>query len=81
MSANERAAARATAHWLEALAAHLLLRSVRARRRRGLPRAQLFALGRVAAYAFSGYREGAALVDEALNPQIAVESRDGRLDL
>jgi len=24
---------------------------------------------------------GPALVDEALNPQIAVESRDGRLDL
>ncbi len=37
--------------------------------------------GEWAAYAFSGYREGTALVDEALNPQIAVESRDGRLDL
>ncbi len=37
--------------------------------------------GEWAAYAFSGYHEGTALVDEALNPQIAVESRDGRLDL
>jgi hypothetical protein len=37
--------------------------------------------GEWAAYAFTGYREGTSLVDEALNPQIAVESRDGRLDL
>lgn len=34
-----------------------------------------------AAYAFTGYREGTSLVDEALNPQIAVESRAARLDL
>lgn len=37
--------------------------------------------GEWAAYAFSGYRQGTSLVDEALDPQIAVESRDGRLDL
>ena len=37
--------------------------------------------GEWAAYAFTGYREGTSLVDEALNPQIAVESREGRLDL
>ena len=37
--------------------------------------------GEWAAYAFTGYRTGTSLVDEALNPQIAVESRDARLDL
>jgi len=37
--------------------------------------------GEWAAYAFMGYREGSSLTDAALNPQIAVESRDGRLDL
>ena len=37
--------------------------------------------GEWAAFSFSGYREGTSLVDEALNPQIAVESRDRRLDL
>jgi hypothetical protein len=37
--------------------------------------------GEWAAYAFTGYREGTSLVDEALNPQIAVESREQRLDL
>ena len=37
--------------------------------------------GEWAAYAFTGYREGTSLIDEALNPQIAVESGEGRLDL
>ena len=37
--------------------------------------------GEWAAYAFTGYRDGSSLIDEALNPQIAVESREGRLDL
>lgn len=37
--------------------------------------------GEWAAYAFTGYRDGTSLMDEALDPQIAVESRDGRLDL
>jgi len=32
-------------------------------------------------YAFTGYREGTSLDNEALNPQVAVESREGRLDL
>jgi len=31
--------------------------------------------------AFTGYREGTSLLDKTLNPQVAVESRDGRLDL
>jgi len=33
------------------------------------------------AYAFSRYREGASLNDEALDPQIAIEARAERLDL
>ncbi len=37
--------------------------------------------GEWAAYAFSRYREGKALHDETLNPQVAVESTKGRLDL
>jgi len=37
--------------------------------------------GEWAAYAFTGYREGTSLLDETLNPQVAVESRDERLDL
>lgn len=37
--------------------------------------------GEWATYAFTAYREGTSLVDEALNPQIAVESREGQLDL
>jgi hypothetical protein len=37
--------------------------------------------GEWAAYAFTRYREGAPLADEALNPQVAVESRNDRLDL
>ena len=32
-------------------------------------------------YAFSKYREGAPLADESMNPQIAVQSSPGRLDL
>ena len=32
-------------------------------------------------YAFSKYREGAPLADESMNPQIAVQSGPGRLDL
>ena len=32
-------------------------------------------------YAFSRYREGAALTDESLDPQIAIESQPQRLDL
>src|SRR5947207_2583226 len=44
--AHERASAGAGPHRLEALAAHLL-RSIRARGRRELPRVQLFALGRM----------------------------------
>jgi len=37
--------------------------------------------GEWAAYAFTRYREGATLTDEALNPQVAVQSGAGRLDL
>ncbi len=37
--------------------------------------------GEWAAYAFTRYRDGAALQDESLNPQIAVESTPERLDL
>ena len=32
-------------------------------------------------YAFSKYREGGPLADESMNPQIAVQSGSGRLDL
>ncbi|HYL88818.1 MAG TPA: DOMON-like domain-containing protein [Burkholderiales bacterium] len=32
-------------------------------------------------YAFSKYREGVALADESANPQIAIQSGPGRLDL
>ena len=32
-------------------------------------------------YAFSKYREGAPLADESMNPQIAMQSGPGRLDL
>ena len=37
--------------------------------------------GEWAAYAFSGYRKGAAIDDEALNPQIAVRRADDDLEL
>jgi hypothetical protein len=37
--------------------------------------------GEWAAYAFSKYREGKTLADDALNPQVAVQSGAGRLDL
>lgn len=37
--------------------------------------------GEWAAYAFRKYREGAALGDEGLNPQVAVQSSATRLDL
>jgi len=37
--------------------------------------------GEWAAYAFTRYREGATLTDEALNPQVAVQSGAARLDL
>ena len=37
--------------------------------------------GEWTAYAFTGYREGAPLADETLDPQVAVESTPGRLDL
>lgn len=37
--------------------------------------------GEWAAYAFTRYREGAALTDETLNPQVAVESTKERFDL
>jgi hypothetical protein len=37
--------------------------------------------GEWAAYVFTRYREGTALADEALNPQIAVESTKERLNL
>lgn len=37
--------------------------------------------GEWTAYAFTRYREGAALDDETLNPQVAVESTQERLDL
>src|ERR671939_892367 len=37
--------------------------------------------GEWAAYAFSGYREGHALTDDRLNPQVAIESQPERLDL
>ena len=37
--------------------------------------------GEWAAYAFTRYREGTTLTDEALNPQIAVQSGVARLDL
>lgn len=32
-------------------------------------------------YAFSGYRDGAPLADESMNPQIAVRSQPGELEL
>lgn len=37
--------------------------------------------GEWAGYVFSRYREGTPLVDESLNPQIAIQSTPGRLDL
>jgi hypothetical protein len=37
--------------------------------------------GEWAAYAFTKYREGTTLTDEGLNPQVAVQSTTGRLDL
>lgn len=37
--------------------------------------------GEWTAYAFARYREGSALTDETLNPQVAVESTKERLDL
>jgi hypothetical protein len=37
--------------------------------------------GEWAAYAFTKYREGTTLTDESLNPQVAVQSNTGRLDL
>jgi hypothetical protein len=37
--------------------------------------------GEWAAYAFGGYREGAALAEAALDPQIALERDAGKLDL
>jgi hypothetical protein len=37
--------------------------------------------GEWAAYAFTTYREGAALEDEALNPRIAVRRSDDRLEI
>ena len=37
--------------------------------------------GEWANYAFRRYREGTTLTDEALNPQVAVQSTAGRLDL
>ena len=37
--------------------------------------------GEWAAYAFTKYREGRTLTDESLNPQVAVQSNTGRLDL
>jgi hypothetical protein len=37
--------------------------------------------GEWAAYAFTRYREGTALTDEALNPQVAVESTKDRMNL
>lgn len=37
--------------------------------------------GEWAAYAFTKYREGTTLTDESLNPQVAVQSTTGRLDL
>ena len=37
--------------------------------------------GEWAAYAFTRYREGGALHDESLNPQVAVEATPERLDL
>jgi hypothetical protein len=37
--------------------------------------------GEWVAYAFTRYREGAALADDRLDPQVALESRPGRLDL
>lgn len=37
--------------------------------------------GEWSAYAFTRYRDGAALHDESLNPQIAIESTPERLDL
>ena len=54
---------------------------VRARDEAGYHEFNFSPSGEWAAYAFTGYREGTSLVDEALNPQIAVESREGRLDL
>ena len=37
--------------------------------------------GEWAVYAFSGYRDGGPLADEAMRPRIAVRSTDGRLEL
>jgi len=37
--------------------------------------------GEWATYAFTRYREGTTLADDGLNPQIAVQSTPGRLDL
>ena len=37
--------------------------------------------GEWTAYAFTRYREGAALTDDSLDPQVVVESRPGRFDL
>ena len=37
--------------------------------------------GEWTAYAFTRYREGAALADNSLDPQVVAESRPGRLDL
>jgi hypothetical protein len=37
--------------------------------------------GEWTAYAFTRYREGAALTDDSLDPQVVVEPRPGRLDL
>jgi hypothetical protein len=37
--------------------------------------------GEWAAYGFTTYREGTTLTDESLNPQVAVQSNTGRLDL
>ena len=37
--------------------------------------------GEWVAYAFTRYREGAALTDDSLDPQVVLESRPGRLDL
>ena len=37
--------------------------------------------GEWASYAFTKYREGATLADEALNPQVAIDATGARLDL
>ena len=41
----------------------------------------LFRSGEWTTYAFNKYREGGPLADESMNPQIAVQSGPGRLDL